>query len=148
MLVPLHYRIMQSPILEYGKEGTAEIFISFPNQPNPEVEILASLYLKADGTTKLIKEKAYLATQFGNVTTKEINACVTSWASVKHISKHYLNSTLHVKRDPTSFIVLYLKHNDDETPFPDPSQLLTHTVNQTPSGFFMFVFFIIKYKNG
>lgn len=57
-----------------------------------------------------------------------------------YISKHHPYSTLHAKRSLTSFIILYLKHDYDETPFPDPSQLLTHTVNQTPSGFFMFGF--------
>lgn len=56
-----------------------------------------------------------------------------------HISKHHPYSTLHAKRSPTSFIILYFKHDYDETPFPDTSQLLTHTVNQTPSGFFLFL---------
>lgn len=138
--------MMQSPTLEFETGGTSEIFISFPNRPNPEVEILASLYVKVDGITKITKEKAHLATQFRNVTTKEINTCLTSWLSVVYISKHHPYSTLHVKRGSTSFIVLYLKHDYDETPFPDPSQLLTHTINQTPSGFFMFVFLSLSIR--
>lgn len=57
-----------------------------------------------------------------------------------HISKHRPYSTSHAKRSPAPFLILYLKHDHDETPFPDPSQLLTHTVKETPSGFFMFGF--------
>lgn len=40
-----------------GKD--VEDFKSLPNPPNPEVEILASLHLKADGITKMTKEKAH-----------------------------------------------------------------------------------------
>lgn len=118
-------------------------FKSFPNPPNPEVEILASLYRKADGVTKIIKEKAHYYSV--HKCYHKRNRCL---CNILGICNAYIqtslhpDSTLHAKRSPTSFIILYLKHDYDETPFPDPSQLLTHTVNQTPSGFTCLVFVI------
>lgn len=50
---------MQSPIFRIWGGRDIRDFISLLNRPNPKVEILASLHLKADGITKIIKENAH-----------------------------------------------------------------------------------------